>query len=88
MDRIQLGLKEIATEMKLVLGDGYLEEDLYELVSSTYSSLKKQYGDQMQHMAPEAILQVLRRHMGELIRLKRTNKLLAKRRHIAPNQTE
>lgn len=88
MEEIERNLREIAAEMKQALGDFCTEEECYELAVSTYKSMRQQFGAQMDTMAPEAVIQVLRRQMGELVKMGRAKKLLAKRAHIAPGNTE
>jgi hypothetical protein len=82
--RLERGLREIAAEMKLVLGESADEEACYQLVHSTYLSLRRQYREDMDRMDEGAIMRVLRKQMGELVRLGRADRLLNKRHHIAP----
>jgi hypothetical protein len=88
MEEIERGMREIAHEMKQALGDSVSETDCYQLVSSTYKSMRSHNEAQMETMEPEAIIRVLRRQIGELVKLGRARKLLAKRQHIAPAETD
>ncbi|MFC4767049.1 hypothetical protein [Effusibacillus consociatus] len=86
MEEIKQGLRDIAIEMRQALGDDYTEDEYYELVSSTYKSMQSHYGEKMDVLDPETVVRVLRRQMGELIRMGRAKKLLEKRGHVAPKE--
>lgn len=88
MDQLEKGIREIASEMKLILGDKFSEDDYYQLVHSTYVSMRERYAEDMELMKPEAIIQVLRQQIGELVRMRRAPKLLAKRQNVSPPTSE
>lgn len=82
MEEIERELLKIAEEIQLVLGGDVTVEACQELVLSTYRNMRQQYGEQMELMEPSAIAAVLRKQMGELVRMGRAKKLLAKRKNI------